>query len=63
MDSIMSPKVMTMEGKGVRVHSLTRNTSVVEGRVGVSRWGLGRLRSKSITYTDLHKPNNKLVNA
>jgi hypothetical protein len=63
MDSIVSPKVMTMEGKGVRTHSLAHNTSVVEGHVGVSGWGLGRLRSKSITYTDLHKPNNKLVNA
>jgi hypothetical protein len=63
MDSIMNPKVMTVEGKGVRARSLARNISVVEGRAGVSRWGLGRLRSKSITYTDLHKPNNKLVNA
>jgi hypothetical protein len=26
-----------------------------------SGMGLGRLISKSITHTDLHKPNNKLV--
>jgi hypothetical protein len=28
-----------------------------------SGMGLGRLTSNSITHTDLHKPNNKLVNA
>ncbi len=27
------------------------------------RMGLGRMKSKSITHTDLNKPNNKLVSA
>jgi hypothetical protein len=62
IDSTTSPKMKTMKG-GVRVHFLTRNTSRVEGHVGALKWGLGRLRSKSITHTDLHKLNNKLVNA
>ncbi len=63
MDSTVSPKMKTTEGKGAGAHSLTHNTSRVEGCVGAPGWGLGRLISKSITHTDLHKPNNKLVNA
>jgi hypothetical protein len=63
IDSTMSPKVKITEGEGVGAHSLARNISGVEGLVGASRWGLGRLTSNSITHTDLHKPNNKLVNA
>jgi hypothetical protein len=31
MDSITSPKVKTMEGEGVGVHYLARNTLGVEG--------------------------------
>ncbi len=58
---IASPKVKTVEGKKVGAHSLARNTSGVEGRARVL--GLGRLTSNSITHMDLHKPNNKLVNA
>jgi hypothetical protein len=42
---------------------LVRNISKVEGHVGTSGLGLERLTSKSITLTDLYKPNNKLVNA
>jgi hypothetical protein len=42
---------------------LARSTSRVEGRVGAPRWGIGRLTSNSLTHTDLHKPNNKLVSA
>jgi len=61
MDSNVCPKLKIMEGKGVGAHSLTRNTLRVEGRVGALGWGLGRLTSKSITHTNLHKPNNKLV--
>jgi hypothetical protein len=61
MDSTMSPKLKTTEGERVGACSLARNTSGVEGRVGAPGWGLGRLISKSITHTDLHKPNNKLV--
>jgi len=57
----MSPKATIVKGKIVALCSLTYNTSGVEGRAGVLRWGLGRLTNKSITYMDLHKPNNKLV--
>jgi len=49
------------KSRKVWAHSLIRNTSKVEGHVGAPRWGLGRLTSKSITHTYLHKPNNKLV--
>jgi len=63
MDSTVSPKVNTMEGKGVGVHSLVRHTSGVEGCVRALGWGLGRLTSKSITNMDLHQLNNKLVSA
>jgi hypothetical protein len=38
MDSIVSPKVKTMEGKGVGVRSLVHSTSGVEGRAGAPRW-------------------------
>jgi len=63
MDSITSPKVTILEGEKIAVHSLARNISRVKGHVGASGWGLKRLMNKSITYTDLHKPNNKLVSA
>jgi hypothetical protein len=33
MDSTLSPKVKTMEGKGIGVHFLARGTSGVEGHV------------------------------
>ncbi len=42
---------------------LAYNTLKVEGRAKDLGWGLGRVTSKSITHTDLHKPNNKLVSA
>ncbi len=61
MDSISSPKAKTTEGEGVRACSLAHNTSGVEGRARVSKWGLGRLTSKLIIHTDFEKPNNKLV--
>ncbi len=63
MDSTMSLKVKIMEGNRVGARSLAHNTLGVKGCVGASGWGLGRLTSKSITHMDLHKPNNKLVNA
>jgi hypothetical protein len=63
MDSIVSPKVKTLERKGVKVHSLAHNTLEVEGRGEVLGCGLGRLISESITHIDLHKSNNKLVSA
>jgi hypothetical protein len=62
MDSTASPKVKTME-EGVKVHSLVRSTLRVDGHVGALGLGLRRLTSNSITHTDLHKPNNKLVSA
>jgi len=61
MNSTTSPKMKTTKGEGVGAHSLTRSTLGVEGRVGTLGWGLGRLISKSITHTNLHKLNNKLV--
>jgi hypothetical protein len=63
MDSIMNPKVKTMKGKGIGAHSLAYITSKVEGCARAPGWGLGRLTSNSITHTNLHKLNNKLVNA
>jgi hypothetical protein len=47
--------------RGVGARSLARSTSGVKERVGAPGWGLGRLTSKSIIHTDLHKPNNKLI--
>jgi hypothetical protein len=59
----VSPKVKIMEGEGVGVHSLARSTFEVEGCARAPGWGLGIMTSKSITHTNLHKPNNKLVSA
>jgi hypothetical protein len=39
------------------------NTEGLEGSVGALGWELERLTSGSIIHRDLHKPNNKLVNA
>jgi hypothetical protein len=58
-----SPKVKTSKGKGVGARSLAHSTLGVEGHVEAPEWGLGRLTSNSITHTNLHKPNNKLVSA
>jgi hypothetical protein len=63
INSTMSLKVKTTNGKRVGVHSLVRSTSRVEECDGAPGWGLGRVISRSIIHTDLHKPNNKLVNA
>jgi tRNA A-37 threonylcarbamoyl transferase component Bud32 len=52
-----------MEEKGVAIHSLVRNTLRVEGHVEALGWGLGRMTRGSIIHMDLHKSNNKLVNA
>jgi hypothetical protein len=38
MDSIASPKVITMEGNGVEARSLTHNISGLKGRVGSLGW-------------------------
>jgi len=50
MDSIASPKVKTMEGKGVWGMFFGSHTSRVEGRARALRWGLGRLTSNSIAH-------------
>jgi len=63
MDSTTSPKVKTMEGNGVRACPLAYSTLGLKGRAKALEWGPRRLASKSITHMDLHKPNNKLVNA
>jgi len=63
MDLTTNPKVKTAKGERVRVCSLTRSTSRVEECAGTPGWGLERLTSNSISHTDLHKPNNKLVSA
>jgi len=55
--------VKIAEGEGVGARSLACSTSGVEGRVGAPGWGLRRLTSNSITYTNMHKLNNKLVSA
>jgi hypothetical protein len=47
-----SPKMKTMEEKGIRVRSLTHNISKVKGCVGALRWGLGVVSSKSIIHTN-----------
>ncbi len=61
-DSNVNMKVKTMK-EGVGICSLTHNILGVEGHARASRWGLGRLTSGSIIQTNLHKLNNKLVNA
>jgi hypothetical protein len=65
MDSTASLKMKTTKEKEkiIAARSLAHNTSEVEGRDGAPKWGLGRLTRNSITHTDLHKPNNKLVSA
>jgi hypothetical protein len=63
MNSTASPEVKTIEGKGVGARSLAHNTLRVKGHARASGCRLGRLTSKSITHTDLHKLINKLVSA
>jgi hypothetical protein len=62
MDSIVSPKVKTMVGEGVRACSLARSNSGVEARVEALGWGVGRFISDLIIHTNLQKLNNKLIN-
>ncbi len=63
MNSTMSSKVKTTERERVGAHSLTCSISGVKRRARTSGWGLGRLTSNLITHTNLHKLNNKLVDA
>jgi hypothetical protein len=44
------------------IRSLVCRTSGEERCVGAFGWGLWRVISESIIHTNLHKPNNKLVN-
>jgi hypothetical protein len=62
IDSIVSLKVKTTKGEGIGVHSLARSILGVEGHVGALGWKLERAISRSIIHTNLHRPNNKLVN-
>ncbi len=57
-----SPKVKRVKGR-VKARSLARNISGVEGEARALGWGLGRLTSRSIVHTCLHKPINKLISA
>jgi hypothetical protein len=63
MEWIVNPNAKTTKGEGVGVRSLARIILGVKGCDGAPRWGIGKLTSKLITHTDLHKPNNKLINA
>jgi hypothetical protein len=63
MDSPANPKMKIMKGNEIGARSLVRNTLGVKGHVGTLRWELEKLTNKSITHTDLHKPNHKLVSA
>jgi hypothetical protein len=61
--SNVSPKVKTMKEERIGAHSLARSTLGVKGHAGAMEWGLGLMTSESIIHTNLHKLNNKLVNA
>jgi hypothetical protein len=56
-------KVKIIKGEGVGARSLAHNTLGVEGCVGALGWGIRLMKSGSTIHMDLHKPNNKLVNA
>jgi hypothetical protein len=60
MDSTMNPK-----GERIRNWGTVLGSQHFRGRggIGVPGWGLGRMTSKLITHTNLHKLNNKLVSA
>ncbi len=45
------------------IHNTFGGGGGVKGCAKASRWGLGRITSKSIIHIDLHKLNNKLVDA
>jgi hypothetical protein len=52
----------TTKRKRDEVCSLAHSTSGVKGRVGALGWGLWQVTKRLIIHTNLHKPNNKLVN-
>jgi hypothetical protein len=43
MDSMVSPKVETVDGEGVQMCSLAHNTLEVKGRPKALGWGLGKI--------------------
>jgi hypothetical protein len=63
IDSIASPKVKTTKGQVVGACSLVRNILGEDRRDDASGWGLWRMISMSIIHMNLHKLNNKLVDA
>jgi len=66
MDSTVNPKVKTTEEKKlghILWFATLRGYKSVLMLARASGWGLRRLTSNSITHTDLHKLNNKLVSA
>jgi len=59
----VNPKVKITKEEKIKVCSLTCNTMGVKRRARALRWGLRQVTSGSIIHTNLHNPNNKLVNA
>ncbi len=62
LDGLTTSSKMKIVKEGIGARSLACNTSGVKGCAKALRQGLIRLTSKSITHTNLHKPNNKFVN-
>jgi hypothetical protein len=56
---------MNPKGERIRNWGTFLGSQHFRGRrgIGVPGWGLGKMTSKLITHTDLHKLNNKLVSA
>jgi len=52
-----------VEKERVGTCSLVHNILKVKRHVRAPGWGLKRMKNGSIIHMDLHKPNNKLVNA
>jgi hypothetical protein len=48
--------VKITKGQGVGARPLACSTLVIKGCARAPKWGLGRVRSKSIIHMDLHKP-------
>jgi len=63
MDSIANPKMKIVEGERVGAFPSSHHFGGKGACAGTLGWGLRRLTNNSITHTDLHKPNNKLVSA
>jgi hypothetical protein len=55
--------VKTIKETRMGICFLLHNTSRVEGHVGALGWGLGQVTSEFIIHMDLHKLNNKFINA